>query len=658
MTFYFENLNFSSLYILLKRILKIKYNIRSMDCYYIDSSKLGQNIAAIAGNIFGLNFNKLSFKMVDIKDENNELVRIRIARKDLFEFEKNILNGDAYNELYENRWNKDELILFLKKGLVSSSISSDPGSTSRMLFIIDVINWHMKKIEIINSELYINQGPWVNEYSEVAIKYGINLHTVKKSKSIFSVIKLHLNKIIKNNLRLLILFRNIQIHVLFKKNKKLYHDRSFLFLEGRGDINFNNDGQHSDFFWVFNSGFSRKDIIYRNFPGEEKHLKTNGVKFLSQKIKYYKIKYFVPKVKRSSKYNEERKEIKKQLLLYKSLREYWSCLFKTYNIKIYSTWYKYDNDHMAKSDAIKDVGGISVVQQIAFDGYKTYECSIYADIAFRYSKWICDNEKELDSKIKYQIITGYPNDYALPLLKKEAIRVRKKLINNGAKKIVFVIDENSGYDERWHTGHGLQRENYSFILNKMFETPWLGIIFKPKYAKTLRKRIGEETWLLLEEAQKTGRCHIYLDSGRMATTAPPLLGGLSADLCIHGHMGNAALECALSNLPTLIIDREGNPNHKFRELKDNEVVFYNWSDTIDAVIEHFENPYENKNFGNWANIVDQFDPFRDGKAAYRIGTFNKWLLDGFKEGKNRDIILENAVDRYANTWGSDKVIAG
>ena len=190
----------------------------------------------------------------------------------------------------------------------------------------------------------------------------------------------------------------------------------------------------------------------------------------------------------------------------------------------------------------------------------------------------------------------------------------------------------------------------------MMETPWLGVIFKPKYAKTLRKRLGEEIWALLIKAQNTGRCYIYMDSGRHATIAPPLLAGLSADICIHGHMGNASLECALQNLPTLVIDREGRPFHKFHELPKDKVVFKNWPDAITGLMEHFDRPKGIDGFGDWSHFVDQFDPFRDGKSAYRIGTFKKWLLEGFNEGKNRKIVLKDAVERYADIWGNDKVI--
>ena len=108
---------------------------------------------------------------------------------------------------------------------------------------------------------------------------------------------------------------------------------------------------------------------------------------------------------------------------------------------------------------------------------------------------------------------------------------------------------------------------------KVLEVPWLGVVFKPKVSITLRQRLGPVVDLL-EKALATGRCHIYEDSGRHTTSAPPILAGLSADICIHGHLcaGTAGLECVLEGLPTLLIDREGAPYSKLYNLKTRAVV--------------------------------------------------------------------------------------
>ena len=656
---YFENISFKVfLYSLIKGLLANNSKTDKCIYYFIDADRIILRMINFLGKIYNFEYKKLDFKMCQIIDSDDEMVRIRIARKDIFDFEKLILNSSAFKEIYHDSWRENDLELFIMKSLVKG-YTLEKYSPFRMLYLINVIKWHMKLRKIENVKFVISNRSWLNEYSKVSKKLGIELFGVKINKSLYKRFIEYLLKIMKSNTRLLIAARNIQYKRLFNlEYERKINAEPLLYLEGRGDVNFENNGYHSDFFWQLNSKFQTKNILYINSAEDEDILINNGVRCTNRKIKFFKTNFIKPKIGHSIRFKKEREEFENQFLLYNSTREYWRCLFKTYNVKIYSTWNIYDNDHMAKSDAINDLGGISIIQQIAFDSYKTYECIIKADIAFRYSKLNCDIEKGLNSKIKYKIIAGYPRDYATPLLKKEASIRRKWLKENGAKKIVFVIDENSGYDDRWHTGHGLQRENYSFILNKMMETPWLGVIFKPKSAKTLRKRLGEEIWDLLIKAQNTGRCYIYMNSGRHATIAPPLLAGLSADICIHGHLcaGTAALECALEGLPTLLIDREGTPYSKLYDLPVNKVIFKDWPSAINAIMEHFVSPEGIPGFGDWSSIIDDFDPFRDHMAAYRIGTYLHWLIEGFENNLDREVIMANAAERYKKQWGEDKVI--
>jgi hypothetical protein len=174
----------------------------------------------------------------------------------------------------------------------------------------------------------------------------------------------------------------------------------------------------------------------------------------------------------------------------------------------------------------------------------------------------------------------------------------------------------------------------------------------------LRKRLGSVE-KLLSKAEATGRCYIYETSGRHTTSAPPVLAGLSADLCIHGHLsaGTAALECALEGLPTLLIDREGTPASKLNELPEGKVVFKDWSSTIDAMMEHFNTPEGISGFGDWSSIIDDLDLFRDGLATKRIGDYLHWLLQGYEQGLDKESIMENAAARYRKQWGDDKVLS-
>ena len=72
--------------------------------------------------------------------------------------------------------------------------------------------------------------------------------------------------------------------------------------------------------------------------------------------------------------------------------------------------------------------------------------------------------------------------------------------------------------------------------------------------------------------------------------------------------------------------------------------------------EHIESPSGIPGFGDWSDYLDEFDPFRDGKAAQRIGTYLQWLMQGFDNGLNREKIMTDAAEQYADKWGANKVI--
>jgi len=54
-------------------------------------------------------------------------------------------------------------------------------------------------------------------------------------------------------------------------------------------------------------------------------------------------------------------------------------------------------------------------------------------------------------------------------------------------------------------------------------------------------------------------------------------------------------------------------------------------------------------------MLDELDPFRDGQAAKRMGTYIKWLIEGFQAGHDRDRTMADAAEKYCGIWGSDKI---
>jgi len=657
---YFENFNFPTFIscLLNRNFVNQLFLKRPLFIYYFDATPFAKRFLGFFLTVSGNPVSQLDFEMREVRDKNGELVRTRIPRVDLFEIQKKMINSEAYKALYHDSWKQGRIADYINKGLVDEGIMN-PVSVSRVLFIIEVVYWHMQKNKLQESLFIINKRPWFELYKEFAVRYRINLQAVIDVKLKFSLSDMH--KIVRKFPKLYALIRNFKYNKTIKNNSFVDVPCTKLYVEGRGDVNFSNDGEHSDFFWQLNSNFSAKNILYKHHSNtEKKYLEQHGVLSVGEGAELeagYKRNYKKPEVNYVRKYKAEAKVIQELLDSYDLERIVWSSFFKKYNVRVFFSWYKYTNHHMAISDAIDDNDGISVIWQMAFDGFETAESMMNVDVAFINSVFSYEIEKRQASKIKYNVITGYPKDYVSVLLQERAKDLRKKLQANGAEKIVFVIDENSIDDSRWHTGHELQQENYSFILEEVLANPWLGVVFKPKAAKTLRQRLGRVAELLAK-AEKTGRCFVYEVSSRHTTSAPPILAGLSADVCIHGHFcsGTAALECALEGLPTLLVDREGTPESKLNELSQGKVVFKDWPTTIKAVMEYFNSPERSPGFGDWSSIIGDLDPFRDGKAACRMGTYLNWLIQGYEQGIDKSTIMETVAEKYRKQWGQDKVI--
>ena len=77
-----------------------------------------------------------------------------------------------------------------------------------------------------------------------------------------------------------------------------------------------------------------------------------------------------------------------------------------------------------------------------------------------------------------------------------------------------------------------------------------------------------------------------------------------------------------------------------------------------SVLEYIRDPESNPNLGDATPVLDQIDPFRDGKASQRIGEYMRWYIGYRDTGLKRDNALSQATLQYAEKWGEDKVVRG
>lgn len=344
--------------------------------------------------------------------------------------------------------------------------------------------------------------------------------------------------------------------------------------------------------------------------------------------------------------------LRRETRRYDELRAFWRELFEREGVKLFLTWYKNDPTHIAVADAMRDAGGVFALYQRSFQSLPTWELTCGADVHFSFSAAQAAMLRVDGSRVRWSVVTGFPGDHRFAALRGPARVLRKRLESAGAKRVVALFDENSADDARWHLGHERHQTNYGFLLEKVLAEPWLGLVIKPKVPRTLRRRLGPLA-ALLEKAEATGRCFVF-GEGALQSSHPPAAAALSADLAVHGHLtaGTAALEAALAGTPTVLYDGDYLPGSPLYRLGLGRCVFRDWPSLWSSAVEHWNRPGGVPGFADWSALLPELDPFRDGRAAERMGAHLAWLREGLAAGLGRERAMSDAAERYAKRWGA------
>lgn len=674
--YFIENLTVvAGLFYVLPQVLRdMIFNGRKIEkVYFIDSSRIAGPLARLFLKLLGVEMQVLKFRLVDIKDEAGNLLRLRIAYKDLAEVRDEI-KDEIFKYILDPAGIENRLTTFLLK----QTTSTDPYNNEtiwRALLVIQIVNWKMKR-EHHQAEavIFLNRRYWLKSIVNYAKSYQIKIVPVFRFVSLKNLLlSCGINVIFVRRIMGLFSLKGLNDFPKKRRSVRSISTNPKICVEYYGHLNLDRPELYSDLSFLQQANLLGENILV-TFGLQKDPLDENKWKQL-EKYNIFPIALspqattlphapvFNPpagktgrKLKRPLSHPES-KWLTNQLRYYYSLFDYWSKFFFENKVKIYTTWFKYSAAHCVIADALQSQGGVTAIYQRAFEELPSAETTIAADLVFGFSKEGAEIEKLSQSTIDYYVTTGYLGDYRFPLLKPLAQEVRQKILKGGAKKLIAFFDENSVPDSRWHTGHEFMRQNYAFLLEKVLKEPWLGVVLKPKVPATLRQRLGEVA-KLLEQAEKTGRCFVF-EGGAIQGSFPPAIAALAADVTIHGHLcaATGGLEAALAGATTLLIDREGWPMSKlYKKLDKGKVIFTEWPEAWGACLNYFKDPKNIPGFGDWKPILHELDPFQDGKAAFRMGTYLKWILEGFLKGYPRERVLAEAAQRYTEQWGADKVI--
>lgn len=664
--------------------------------YYLEASWAGLVVSRLTSIGLRIYFEQLNFNMAEMRDENNNSIWWNVLFEDSVSIQGHFRGHPEFQKIIKEYQQENETLLFLIRRLLV--FDDDHFALIRILLFIQAASQmcDFKRKESVKIFLLSSKRPWLKEAGEWARKRNIDIipagggfdfnikSVILRSQRAKCFIKkvLYIKMALKFKIRQAVSPKkeNVVGNVL-RINKAQSNTTNLLqklAVEFYGHLNFSSPILHSDLFFLKKSGISNQNVlIYFSHPAypitEKKwgEIKENGMSAVVTNCRatttpnvpvfnYDSLRSKINCSKLDSCNSDDlsiRKDLREQVADYRQQCNYWVNFFDKYNIKTHVTWYRHEAKCFPVADALKKTGGIGAIYQRSFEHVSSPWIVAATDVVFGFSRKMLQIGKDSHSVIPYVVITGYLGDYRFSFVQKDAELIRGRLQSRGVERILTYFDEYSSDDERWGLGHRTTQENYEYLLNKVLENPKIGLIIKPKVSGTLKNRLAG-IYSLLQQAQNEGRCFVF-DEGDLLGAHPPATAALAADVAIHGHLlgGTAGVEAALTGTPTLMLDREGWSKSPLHRLEEGKVIFKNWDDLWKACMDHWNVPGGVPGFGDWSVMINDIDPFRDGRAAERMGTYLAWLMEGFKAKLPRETILADAAERYTKIWGKDKVFS-
>ena len=361
-------------------------------------------------------------------------------------------------------------------------------------------------------------------------------------------------------------------------------------------------------------------------------------------------KYKVPKMKSTNPVEKWIYRTIKQLL-----RElnYWSSFYDSFNIKIHFIIGEGLPKHIAQSiafDTHASKKGFLVGKQRSEMFWPSasllghYPADIFFTWTSRSKKYQTPNVNGIQS----MVATGYPNDVVFKDKLFEARNLKNALSDQGVTFAVALFDNMHGPQIGYSTA--MMERFYLAFLNLLLEDKTIGLIIKSKKPYVLSNL--PRVLPALEKATATDRC-IRMDKewGRL-----PIDASAASHMAVGIGISTAVIESAIAGYRGIHCDLTQLRSHEFYRWGYEKLVFDDMDRLIASLKRYKENPSKDPSLGDWTPFVNDLDPFRDGRAAQRMGTYLMWAMEGFDESKNSDEAIAHANKRYSRKWGKDKVI--
>ncbi|MBF0216006.1 MAG: hypothetical protein HQL30_03315 [Candidatus Omnitrophica bacterium] len=311
---------------------------------------------------------------------------------------------------------------------------------------------------------------------------------------------------------------------------------------------------------------------------------------------------------------------------------------------------------VAERLALVECGGINISYQLSNAIFPALIYGTNADVMFLFgpaNKKAFVGSGMLSENILY---CGYLTDYSFQHVDENAGILRRRMMGKGAKFIVSYFDEHASDSMFSMTSSLVGTKVYQELFEYVFKTPEVGLICSPKNASGLVERLPGLRGPL-EKIKECGR--IYFDPGRgYKPNVYPVEYGKASDIVITLLAGGTVgLENLLAGNRTIFLDLEG--CYEYPEyLWGKDVIVF---DNIDVMLDKVEGLRNGRkdclDIGDikYYKDIDSRDPFRDGRAAERMGSYIGHLYEKMSSGNTRDTAISYANEKYVEKWGRDSI---
>lgn len=338
---------------------------------------------------------------------------------------------------------------------------------------------------------------------------------------------------------------------------------------------------------------------------------------------------------------------------------YWQAFFEEFDIKIHLDIKESGIENISKNLAMDLAGGICIGKERSSlrneplgNAMGLYPCHIFL-------AWNKDSAKTIEMNEngnEYSLICGNMNDYSFQS-DKRGNRLSGSL--KGHVKLTIGLFDNVATDNR-----GVKKRQGVFVehmkafylkfLSWVIEDNEVALIIKSKKPVALERL--DEVNALLEKAKSTGRCLLYTNEPGVLSS--DLSSAIDIAVTIGLILPATFIEMALCGCRVIHYDATN--------IRPFENELYNWGyekvifDDIDRMMAAFkkykDNPSIETGFGDFSGHINEVDPFNDGRAGERSGSYMRWVLESYEEGKGRQEAVMDANRKYVEKWGEDKIL--